>query len=167
MCVPIAMVIVAPISGALSDKIGSEGLTFLGLFIVSVSQLLFILIGLKTTISYLVILTLLAGTGVALFQSPNNSIIMSSVEHNHLGIAGSINSLARNIGMVTGLSLSTTILYSSMTQKAGYKVNGYIDGRDDLFLYGMHIAFLVSFSLCFIAFIITGIRLYRKKSIPK
>ena len=167
MCVPIAMVIVAPISGALSDKIGSEGLTFLGLFIVSVSQLLFILIGLKTTISYLVILTLLAGTGVALFQSPNNSIIMSSVEHNHLGIAGSINSLARNIGMVTGLSLSTTILYSSMTQKAGYKVNGYIDGRDDLFLYGMHIAFLVSFSLCFIAFIITGIRLYRKKSISK
>ena len=167
MCVPIAMVIVAPISGALSDKIGSEGLTFLGLFIVSISQLLFILIGLKTTISYLVILTLLAGTGVALFQSPNNSIIMSSVEHNHLGIAGSINSLARNIGMVTGLSLSTTILYSSMTQKAGYKVNGYIDGRDDLFLYGMHIAFLVSFSLCFIAFIITGIRLYRKKSIPK
>ena len=167
MCVPIAMVIVAPISGALSDKIGSEGLTFLGLFIVSISQLLFILIGLKTTISYLVILTLLAGTGVALFQSPNNSIIMSSVEHNHLGIAGSINSLARNIGMVTGLSLSTTILYSSMTQKAGYKVNGYINGRDDLFLYGMHIAFLVSFSLCFIAFIITGIRLYRKKSIPK
>ncbi len=167
MCVPIAMVIVAPISGALSDKIGSEGLTFLGLFIVSVSQLLFILIGLKTTISYLVILTLLAGTGVALFQSPNNSIIMSSVEHNHLGIAGSINSLARNIGMVTGLSLSTTILYYSMTQKAGYKVNGYINGRDDLFLYGMHIAFLVSFSLCFIAFIITGIRLYRKKSIPK
>lgn len=167
MCVPIAMVIVAPISGALSDKIGSEGLTFLGLFIVSVSQLLFILIGLKTTISYLVVLTLLAGTGVALFQSPNNSIIMSSVEHNHLGIAGSINSLARNIGMVTGLSLSTTILYSSMTQKAGYKVNGYINGRDDLFLYGMHIAFLVSFSLCFIAFIITGIRLYRKKSIPK
>lgn len=167
MCVPIAMVIVAPISGALSDKIGSEGLTFLGLFIVSVSQLLFILIGLKTTISYLVILTLLSGTGVALFQSPNNSIIMSSVEHNHLGIAGSINSLARNIGMVTGLSLSTTILYSSMTQKAGYKVNGYINGRDDLFLYGMHIAFLVSFSLCFIAFIITGIRLYRKKSISK
>lgn len=167
MCVPIAMVIVAPISGALSDKIGAKGLTFLGLFIVSISQLLFILIGLKTTISHLVLLTLLAGTGVALFQSPNNSIIMSSVEHNHLGIAGSINSLARNIGMVTGLSLSTTILYSSMTQKAGYKVNGYINGRDDLFLYGMHIAFLVSFSLCFIAFIITGIRLYRKKLIPK
>lgn len=167
MCVPIAMVVVAPISGALSDKMGAEGLTFTGLLIVSISQLLFIFIGLKTTMAYLIFLTLLAGIGVALFQSPNNSIIMSSVEHNHLGIAGSINSLARNIGMVTGLSLSTTILYYSMTQKAGYKVTNYIEGRDDLFLYGMHIAFLLSFLLCFIAFIVTAIRLFRKKSISK
>lgn len=167
MCVPIAMVVVAPISGALSDKIGSEGLTCFGLLIVSISQLLFIFIGLKTTIAYLIMLTILSGTGVALFQSPNNSIIMSSVEHNHLGIAGSINSLARNIGMVTGLSLSTTILYSAMTDEAGYKVTSYIEGRDDLFLYGMHIAFLVSFLLCFMAFIITAIRLFKKKSISK
>ena len=164
MCVPIAMVVVAPISGALSDKIGSEGLTFVGLLIVCISQILLVFIGLRTSIGYLIILTLLAGVGVALFQSPNNSIIMSSVAPNHLGIAGSINSLARNIGMVTGLSLSTTILYSAMSQRAGFKVTSYIEGRDDLFLYGMHIAFLVSFILCFIALIITGYRLFRKKT---
>ena len=164
MCVPIAMVVVAPISGALSDKIGSEGLTFVGLLIVCISQILFVFIGLKATIPYLMILTLLTGTGVALFQSPNNSIIMSSVEPNHLGIAGSINSLARNLGMVTGLSLSTTILYSSMSYSAGYKVTSYIEGRDDLFLYGMHIAFFISFMLCFLAFIITGYRLLKKNS---
>ena len=59
MCVPIAMVVVAPISGALSDKMGAEGLTFTGLLIVSISQLLFIFIGLKTTMAYLIFLTLL------------------------------------------------------------------------------------------------------------
>ena len=167
MCVPIAMVIVAPISGSLSDKIGSEGLTFVGLLIVCISQILLIFVNENTNIIYLILLTLLAGTGVALFQSPNNSIIMSSVESNHLGIAGSINSLARNFGMVTGLSLSTTILYSSMSRQAGYKVTSYIENRHDLFLYGMHIAFLVSFILCFIAFIITGYRLFTKKSFIK
>ena len=163
MCVPIAMVVVAPISGALSDKIGAEGLTFAGLLVVCISQILLVFIGIKTSVPFLILLTLLTGTGVALFQSPNNSIIMSSVASNHLGIAGSINSLARNLGMVTGLSLSTTILYSSMSQMAGYKVTSYIEGRDDLFLYGMHIAFLVSFVLCFIALIITGYRLFKKK----
>ena len=163
MCVPIAMVVVAPISGALSDKIGSEGLTFVGLLVVCISQILLVFIGIKTTVPFLILLTLLTGTGVALFQSPNNSIIMSSVAKNHLGIAGSINSLARNLGMVTGLSLSTTILYSAMSSQAGYKVTSYIEGRDDLFLYGIHIAFLVSFVLCFIALIITGYRLFDKK----
>lgn len=167
MCVPIAMVVVAPISGSLSDKIGSEGLTFVGLLVVCISQILLVFVGLNTNVTFLIFLTLLTGTGVALFQSPNNSIIMSSVESNHLGIAGSINSLARNLGMVTGLSLSTTILYSSMSKHAGYKVTNYIEGRHDLFLYGMHIAFLVSFILCFIAFIITGYRLFRKKTSSK
>lgn len=163
MCVPIAMVFVAPISGTLSDKFGSEGLTFIGLLIVCISQFLFIFISINTSIPYLVILALLTGTGVALFQSPNNSIIMSSVEPNHLGIAGSINSLARNLGMVIGLSLSTTILYNSMSYKAGYKVASYIKGRDDLFLYGLHVAFSVSFVICFIAFLITVYRLFKKK----
>ena len=74
-----------------------------------------------------------------------------------------MNSLARNLGMVLGLSLSTTILYNSMSNKAGYKVTGYIVGKDNLFLYGMHIAFLVSFLLCFVAFVITGFRLFRKR----
>ena len=163
ICVPIAMIIVAPISGALSDKMGSEGLTFIGLFIVCISQILLIFIGLNTQIYVLIGINLLTGIGVALFQSPNNSIVMSSVEPRYLGIAGSMNSLARNLGMVIGLSLSTTILYNAMSIKAGYKVTGYIVGEDNLFLYGMHIAFLVSFLLCFIAFLITGFRLFKKR----
>lgn len=162
MSVPIAMVIVAPISGTLSDKIGSEGLTFIGLGIVSITQFLFILINQATPLPYLITLTTLTGIGVALFQSPNNSIIMSSVEPIHLGIAGSINSLARNLGMVIGLSLSTTILYFGMSNKAGYRVTGYIAREDELFLYGMHLAFTISFVLCVIAFLITGYRLFRK-----
>ena len=165
MCVPIAMIIVAPISGALSDKIGPEGLTFVGLLIVCISQILLVFVGLNTPIYMLIILTLVTGIGVALFQSPNNSIVMSSVEPKYLGIAGSMNSLARNLGMVIGLSLSTTILYNAMSSKAGYRVTGYITGQDNLFLYGMHIAFLVSFLLCFIAFLVTGFRLFRKRKI--
>lgn len=165
MTVPIAMVIVAPISGTLSDKIGSEGLTFIGLGIVCIAQFLFIFINQVTPLLYLIILTTLTGIGVAMFQSPNNSIIMSSVEPRHLGIAGSINSLARNLGMVIGLSLSTTILYFGMSNKAGYKVTGYITGEDELFLYGMHIAFTVSFILCIIAFLVTGYRLFIKSKL--
>lgn len=157
MTVPIVMVVVAPISGNLSDKISSEGLTFVGLGIVCITQILFIFINKATSLQYLITLTTLTGIDVALFQSPNNSIIMSYVEPIHLGIAGSINSLARNLGMVIGLSLSTTILYFGMSNKDGYKVPGYISGQSELFLSGMHIAFAVSFVLCVIAFNIVSV----------
>ncbi|GJM77391.1 hypothetical protein HMSSN036_96070 [Paenibacillus macerans] len=43
------------------------------------------------------------GLGSGLFQSPNNSLVMSKVPRTQLGIAGSINSLVRNIGMWSGL----------------------------------------------------------------
>lgn len=125
------MVIVAPISVSLSDKICSESLTFVGLGIMCLTKFLFIFINKDTSLVYLIMLITLTGIGVALFQSPNNSTIISSVELIHLGIAGSINSFARNLGRVIGLSLSTTILYFGMSNKAGYKVAG----QDELFLY--------------------------------
>lgn len=162
MSVPIAMMIVAPISGSLSDRMGSEILTFIGLVIVTITQFLFIFMDQSTSVPYLVSITTMTGVGVALFQSPNNSIIMSSVKPNKLGIAGSLNSLARNLGMIIGISLSTTILYLAMSHKAGFKVITYIDNMPMLFIYGMHVAFAVSFILCLIACIISAYRLFKK-----
>ncbi|EJN54740.1 PucC family protein [Lactobacillus gasseri] len=57
-----------------------------------------------------VVTSLFYGVRMGLFQSPNNSVIMSSVDQQFLGIAGSVNSLARNFGMKLGVSLSTIIL---------------------------------------------------------
>lgn len=44
-----------------------------------------------------VVTSLFYGVRMGLFQSPNNSVIMSSVDQQFLGIAGSVNSLARNL----------------------------------------------------------------------
>ncbi len=162
MSVPIAMMIVSPISGALSDKMSSEILTFIGLIVFTIAQLLFIFIGKDTKIYHLIMITVIMGIGIALFQSPNNSIIMSSVKQNKLGVAGSLNSLARNLGMIIGIALSTTILYSAMSHKIGYKVVTYIDNKPMIFVYGMHVAFMVSFILCVVACIISAYRLFEK-----
>ena len=71
--------------------------------------------------------------GNGLFQSPNNSLIMSTVPKDKLGIAGSINALVRNIGMICGIVLSTTLLYNRMSYKIGYHVTNYVVGRNDAF----------------------------------
>ena len=59
----------------------------------------------SSPIWYYVLATAIMGMGNALFQSPNNTIVMSSVEKENLGVAGSMNSFARNLGMVIGIAL--------------------------------------------------------------
>ncbi|OOM70028.1 multidrug resistance protein Stp [Clostridium puniceum] len=170
MVSPIILAVAAPISGYMSDKVGSEALTFIGL--VGTSLGLFLLSTL-TQYSYLVFLIVFIAImtiGNAMFQSPNNSLVMSTVDKDKLGIAGSINALVRNLGMVFGISLSTTLLYSFMSQKIGYHVTGYIEGRDDVFVYGMHYVYVAAGIICGIGAILTAYRLYkmrRKREVKK
>lgn len=165
MLYPITMAIVAPLSGALSDKIGSELLTFAGLLVMVIAQ-----IGLATLhsgSSFLLVGVLVAmlGLGTGLFQSPNNSLVMSTVPKTQLGIAGSVNSLVRNLGMIVGISLATTTLFSVMSAKAGYRVTGLIPNRPDIFLEGMHVVFICSAAICLISAFLTGWRLFKSRMV--
>jgi EmrB/QacA subfamily drug resistance transporter len=158
MLFPITMAIVAPISGSLSDKISGQAITFAGLLVMIVAQIGLTFLHEGSSITNLALWIIMLGASSGLFQSPNNSLIMSTVERKQLGIAGSINSLVRNLGMVVGISLATSILFSVMSMKAGYRVTALIPGRPDIFLSGMHVVFLVSSSLCFIGLLLTGWR---------
>ncbi|HEX9025304.1 MAG TPA: MFS transporter, partial [Clostridium sp.] len=102
--------------------------------------------------------------GNGMFQSPNNSLVMSTVDKSNLGIAGSINALVRNLGMVFGISLSTTLLYSLMSNKMGYHVTGYIEGRDDIFVYGMQYVYIAAAIICGVGAMLTAYRLYKIKT---
>ena len=161
---PIVLAVVAPVSGYLSDKIGSEKISALGLSIMTLG--IFSLMLFKESIP-LVIVGILIGSvslGSGIFQSPNNSLIMSTVDKSKLGVAGSINGLIRNLGMTTGIALSTSLLYSLMSSKIGYKVSGYIEGRADIFIYAMRFVFVGIGSVCLIGAILTILRLIRKKA---
>ncbi|MEC0368991.1 MFS transporter [Paenibacillus chibensis] len=160
MLFPICMVVVAPISGALSDKLGSEPLTFAGLLVMVIAQ--FGLAALHDGSSLWVVGTWIAmlGIGSGLFQSPNNSLVMSQVPRTQLGSAGSVNSLVRNVGMVVGITIATTTLFHVMSSKAGHRVTGLVPGHPEIFLSGMHTVFTVSSCICLAAALLTGWRMY-------
>jgi EmrB/QacA subfamily drug resistance transporter len=167
MIYPAILAVVAPVSGYMSDKIGSEFLTFIGLAITSLG--LFLMSGLTVSSPFPLIITYTAllGIGNGLFQSPNNSLIMSTVPKHKLGIAGSVNALIRNMGMVFGIALSTTILYSRMSTVIGYKVTDYVEGQSDAFIYGMQTVYLVAGSICLIGAALTALRLIRQRQANK
>ncbi|MEI5992884.1 MFS transporter [Candidatus Enterococcus mansonii] len=163
MVFPLLMVIGSPISGYLIDKIGTTLLTVTGLLLLSITALMYMFLNQGTPLWYYILATGIMGLGNALFQSSNNTTVMSSVAKEDLGVAGSMNSFARNLGMVLGIALATTILYKAMSSAYGQRVTTYISTRPDVFIFGMRITFLGSFILCLTALLLTLFRLAKKK----
>ena len=158
MAYPIILAIIAPLSGNLSDKIGSEILTIFGLTITSIGLFLMSTLTETSNIYSLITFIIIMSIGNGMFQSPNNSLVMSQAPKNRLGVAGSINALIRNLGMVFGVALATTLLYDRMSYKAGFKVTTYITNRDDLFIYGMKVVFITAGIISLFGALLTFIR---------
>lgn len=163
MVYPLVMSVVAPFSGYLSDKIGSEFLTFIGLVLNSTGLYLMSSLNEFSPLYLLIIFVTIMSIGNGMFQSPNTSLIMSNAPRNMLGISGSVNALIRNLGMISGISLSVLILYGSMSSKIGYNVSNYVVGRDDVFVYGMRNAYITAASICALGAVLTAVRLYNRK----
>ena len=164
MISPVILMVLAPVSGHLSDKIGSELLTFIGLTLICIGLFCSSTLTAQSSVTTMVIFILLLSVGMGLFQSPNNSLIMSTVSRNQLGIAGSINGLVRNLGMVSGIALATTLLYGSMSTKLGYRVTDYVAGCSDAFIYGMRIVYITAGIICCVGMVLTLLRLISKRS---
>lgn len=109
MIFPIVMVVVAPLSGHASDKFGPMVLTTSGLVISGLGLFYFSTLTATSVFYQILPGSVLMGLGAGMFQSPNNSSVMSSVPPQKLGIAGGINSLVRNLGMVIGIAWSVAL----------------------------------------------------------
>lgn len=48
-----------------------------------------------------------------------------------------------------------------MSSKIGYHVTGYIEGRDDIFVYGMQYVYVAAGIICGIGAVLTAYRLYK------
>jgi len=163
MSLPIVMGIMSPISGYISDKVGAAKVTLVGLVIMTVGLALLATMTATEPVYKLVVYLCIVGFGAGIFSAPNTSLIMSTAPQGKLGITGSINAFTRNFGSVTGISLLTTLLYSLMSTKAGYHVDGYVSGRPDIFVYGMQTVYTIGVAILAISVLLTVIRLFQNK----
>lgn len=106
---PLAMTAVVFFAGRLSDRIGTRGLCAVGLLLIAVSMgLLSMATAATSTVVFMVILAV-QGLGSGMFSSPNASALMGSAGQGQQGVAGAIMGVARNLGMVIGTALGTTV----------------------------------------------------------
>jgi EmrB/QacA subfamily drug resistance transporter len=164
--VPLAMALVAPISGRLSDRYGSRGLSTAGLLII-VAGFLFLV---RTTTAGQTDLPLigtfiLIGLGLGLFQSPNNNFIFASVPRHQYGIASGFIATIRNAGSSLGIAVWGAIMASKLTshgftgdlEAAAY--NPTLTGKvTPVFLDGLHIAIYAAVAVLVVGIIFSALR---------
>lgn len=162
--IPLITAVMGPISGTMSDHIGSELPTMIGLIFTTVGLALMTMLGIDTTIAVIILFLAVIAVGSALFQSPNNSLVMGSVSRDELGLVGSLAGLVRNMGMSVGITAGTSLLYSRMSDMAGYRVTNYIPGHPDIFLYGLRSVYIMLAVVVFVGALLTVIRfVYARK----
>jgi EmrB/QacA subfamily drug resistance transporter len=136
---PVMMAITAPISGALSDRVGSRIPGMLGMGLLACGLFLLSRLAAESQ-QWLVILGLMvAGAGTGTFISPNTSALMGAAPRARQGIASGVQAAARNFGMVLGIGLAGAIFTTHLANDA---VTSFYAGIQQGFLVAAGIALL-------------------------
>jgi EmrB/QacA subfamily drug resistance transporter len=111
----VPLMVLAPVSGRLSDKIGFTFLSTLGVCVFSAALFLLSRLGEHPTYLGIGIRVTLFGIGMSIFMPPNNSAILGSVPRDKLGTASSIVMMTRQIGMSNGIAVAGALFSSRQT----------------------------------------------------
>ncbi len=108
--VPISMALVAPFSGAASDRYGPRVLASGGMAVMALALLSLTQLPLEFTLPDLIWRLVLLGVGQGLFMSPNSSAVLGSVPPPRVGTASGTLAQMRVTGQALGIALSAAIV---------------------------------------------------------
>lgn len=160
----LAFMIIGPLSGRLSDHIGSRLLAPIGLAVSALGLLGLVFIQPDTPFWLLCIFMALMGGGSGFFTSPNTNAIMNSVVPQMRGAAAGILNMLNNTGQMLSIAIVFPIALSNIPQDAMMAVFIYGGGMSKypqalaLFMSGLHTAFLVCCIVSVIAMIVAALR---------
>ena len=124
-----AVVIAAPLSGWLSDRIGSRWLIFSGMLITALG--FFLMRGqmsLDTRWTSLVFPFVVSGFGIGLVMAPMTSAVMSTAPQEKAGAASGILSTMRQLGSVMGIAVMGAVLQNRAVAYVEASVAGKLAG---------------------------------------
>lgn len=122
--IPVGLGIVAPLSGALSDRVGTRPITVVGLLILATGYFTMSTLTAGTSVVGFIMRFLPLGIGMGVFQSPNNSAVMGAVPRRRLGIASGLLAITRTLGQTTGIALVGALWAARVFVYAGGPVSG-------------------------------------------
>lgn len=114
----VIIMVMAPIAGALSDRLGSRLLCTLGCLAVAIAQFLLASLDLQPSLFALILPLVLWGIGWSLFNAPNQRSVLGAVTSDKIGAAAGMIATTARTGGAMGVALSAT-LFGSILAGAG------------------------------------------------
>jgi EmrB/QacA subfamily drug resistance transporter len=155
---PLVMAIIAPISGTLSDRIGTRLPAVIGMAVLSAGLFLLSRLTPETDIITIMLALAVVGLGTGTFISPNNSALMGSAPKNRQGIAAGILATARNFGMVLGVGIAGAIFSTTLARaSSGTVIFGGMAQNEALFK-ALQLSFLTASVITFVGMVTSMVR---------
>ena len=111
---PLAMALLAPLTGWMSERFISERLCAVGLAVTGIAFVLLSFLSPASSSMEIILWLALLGVGMGLFQTPNNNLLMTSVPRERLGVGSAFLSIVRSVGYATGATLATTVVSAQL-----------------------------------------------------
>jgi EmrB/QacA subfamily drug resistance transporter len=164
--VPLAVSVVAPISGWLSDRFGSRVLSSAGLAIAAFGLWLLTGLDAHSSLFDMIWRLVITGIGQGLFQSPNNNAVMGSVPRERRGIGSGFLSTVRVVGQSLSVAVAGAVFATYGASQAGAQLiasHGHLPpdqltALQTTFLDGFHAALIVSMAIASIGVITSLVR---------
>ncbi|WP_405963510.1 DHA2 family efflux MFS transporter permease subunit [Streptomyces sp. NBC_00723] len=136
--------LVAPIAGILSDRVGGRPVVATGLFL-QAAGLGWMAAVATVDASYAVQLPglIVSGIGMALFFAPASNLVMSSVRPQEQGIASGANNALREVGGALGIAIMSSIFAAQGGYESGQT---FVDGLRPALITGAAVVALAGFA---------------------
>jgi MFS family permease len=116
----LALVIVGPLAGRLSGKVGPRIPTAFGLILIAIGAVVFSRLTLTSGYPLLAVALVISGIGIGASISPLTSTAMSAAKPNERGAASGFFNLIRFVGAVIGTSILSTVLSTRTSAAASH-----------------------------------------------
>ncbi|MGE3149581.1 MAG: MFS transporter [Pseudorhodoplanes sp.] len=142
---PVVVAFTGVPAGRLADRLGAHRVTVIGLVGVAVGAFLLATIPPSRGMPGYIAATIVITFGYALFQTANNTAVMTDVPADRRGLVSGMISLSRNLGLITGASLMGAVFILA-SAAADIKT-----ASPEAVAFGMRVTFLVGCALMLVA----------------
>ncbi len=161
---------IAPFAGRLTDKIGARIPATSGLFLMLAGILVYTTFSITTPLYFVIIASILGGSGSSLFYPANNSAVMANATPGYYGLSSGLLRTFANIGTLISYVLAITIASITVPKYVALEVflglHNIIGSLAAKFMTGIRSALIMSFIIVVVAMLLSLFRGKENRLVP-